>query len=1225
MIRLSVKHGLMGDGPVARSALVWRAGLTPRAVLEQLRVSMPDCDLGIAVDGQRALGEDLDRELPRRCDLVVGAAPGGIEIGAILLYAAISTAVSIAIGYVASLLTPKPKPPGVPQERGDVTSAVSGWEGATTNYGPGQPIPFAFGRFRLSGQGIYTSVDASGALSGGLAREFLALVIALCYGPIYRLGGVVVAEQNGLGGFAGDPLPLLLIPGTIKIGGNLLDSSNVRPGARVWLRPGRNNQSPLPSTPFRGSTATFTVGQELAATEAVAIFTYAATDEIDSLLFTMSFPSGIYGQDGQGNLVPAPVTIEFTWRPVGTTGWRGLFQPQTANPLAPAQFGAQPVQGATAATVGADLQPFGAGGIPVTGPIEVRARRLAPAPPPPAGVQVVNQTTFRQLGVNQAQLLAYPGIALVGLQLEATGRINGSTPQFTAEVDCGVVKVWDQSLGWSGECWDVPAAPFNWMAHPPGQNNAWIAIAWLQADYGLGRYGLTIDLPAFRAWSIECDREPNPGNPWGEAQYCYDGAKDSPTDAWLVLTEICAAGRAVPLRIGNQVTVVYQYRDAHFDALVTVPAKAPVQLFSSGNVEDLQITWMPNAQRTTVLQYQFQNRAKDYAQDMVPVEDLDSTINVANALDPDDVIEEIQQAPGIVRESQLRRDGMYTHRVRRLVRREVTFKASPSAVALRPGDLFELEHDVLRPFDADVPVAMSVAIGGTGITTVVVDHPVSAPGIGVTLEFVARSPDQDPQRADVVTVAPHARGATLTLAGAVDAANGAACIVGKKDKLTQVYQTVNVGFAGDVKVTVRGVQWAPEAFDPLDPVAFGNQSMIGTQAPRQSSFQGPPVAGDLSVRAAAQGGHLISWTAPGQVGSRNARVWLQDVDTMTWALLAEVTGNQVLVQAFRPWRACRVAVALESRFGQFLPPEACTPFDFTAQEFPPAPPSATRVLTAATYEDNQWLFQWPDSWSRELAYYELRCGGDYGAARVLARTLMPQLLLQFPPATSPSGNVSFWLAQRWRSGLYGPPALLSVAAFVPLGISIKAESDELVTTPPGTLTRLTYGSPGPAKTLSITVGEYSGTYVSSELAPGSVANRFWQVRWDSTEADNVLAAAEEGTADDGDAYWGSSAARPPSSGRPGADLSLDPYDALDFGAVSDLPSRDTAGGYVGEVGAITDVLIESRFHDGSSYGAYAPHRDRFVNALKMQVRVTLRRLSVSFDRVLTQLDLRTYS
>lgn len=928
MIEVHIRQGLLGEGRRITERIEWRHGITAGAVRRDLAAVLPrSIPPSIAVNGQLAYDE---QEIPDGATVLIASVPDGIEIGALIIYSLIATVVSAGISYLVQALTPKPNVPGQGQDRGDESSPTYSWSGMRTGQGEGFTIPAGLGRHGVPGHVIYSDVFASSA-SGSL-QELLRVVVMLSEGPIAKVGDQVAVAADGLGGYTGSPQGAT-IPAGIRINDNLLDHTQPLPGARLWIRPGTLDQTPLPTNPFRGATSTETIGEQLDDANQEVIFTYTDTELVGTLGFVIAFPSGLYRQDPTtGDLVPYPVTLQFSWRPEGSTSWRGFFQPGTSQTINTRTFGAAASRvGALVETFGGDLQ---LGGVPTPGPIEVRVRRITPA-----GTDTVSNCQWRQLAINFPQQFAYPGCALVGFEILATGRLSGEIPNFMVPCSLSLVRVWHPTHGFSAPLFDAPASG-NWAewTYAPGRNPAWCLAAFLTARWGLGRYVTDdqIDWPSIRRWAQFCDADPNPGNPWGEASFTFDGMLDNPRPAWETVLAICSAGHAAPVRTNGKIGVVYQYRDAHGD----VAAKAPVQLLTSGLVEDLQVRWMPRADRPTVYQYEFLNEDKNWQHDVVQERDLESSLN-----DPTDPLgdvwrPEVVQAWGVTRPSQLRREGVWHHRVNRLIRREVTGTVGPLALGATLGDLVWIEHDVLRPFGTDVPLAMQVIAGGDAVSSITIDHDLTgSTGIAVA----GRTPDGSPVYRTVssISAGPKAGTCILNLASTADLHTGAAVAVGKADKITEAYEVVGITLRKDLKRTFRALQWAPAIYDVLAPG-------YGTDDAPETSLEQPPAATvylpatDVHVRAWGDGEHLVTWALPPGRAAARARVYCRTAAADTWFLLGETATTDLVARFLEGGASYSFAVTLENGSGDFGLPEQGAVVSLTA-------PSSPRRQTAAHY------------------------------------------------------------------------------------------------------------------------------------------------------------------------------------------------------------------------------------------------------------------------------------
>ncbi len=794
MIRVLVRQGLLGQ-QVEAFNLPSSAVRSARDLLDRFADAMPrHAEIDVAVNGGRLSPQQLDDPIADGDQVVLLPRTG--DVVTIVVTELINVAVTAAVSYVASLLAPRPRPPGVPQDRGDDSSSTYAWNGIKTNYGPGLPIPWAYGRHALGGQVIWTDVQASRSSAQAAVDDRLRLILSLCEGPIHRFGDIAAGSIDGLGGFvggvAGSP-----IPAELRVNGTLIPSSEPLPGAMVWLRPGTQDQPPMPA-PFAGVRRTTSLNVELNRGQS-HLYTFEGDDEISELTFVFAFPAGLYQQGPTGAVTGYGALFRVFWRPQGAAAF---------TPLTNATI---PIQ----ATAYYGLHVF-THRVPIsaTGPIEIAVTNSGFG----GSTQgVVDNAVWRDIVVTSPHVLRYPREALMALEIAAGARFSGGLPQISLRCDCMLVRVWDATNGWSPRCWDVPPAPHDFNTYPPGRNPAWVLLDFLLGRHGLGRWITEdrVDLPAFRRWAAFCDQDPNPGDPWGEAAFCVDVVGDVVRPAWEWVLLFCSAGRATPVMRNGKISVVYQYRDAHSDGGITVPAKEPLQLLTSGNCEDVSVKLMPKRNRATVFEFQFLNEEAAYAQDVFPVEDDEATFQNPTALQRDQVRVEAIQAWGVTRESQLFREGRWRHRVGRLVDWELSGRTGPWALAAEVGDLFDFEHDLLRPFGTDVPLTMQVLAVDLAFGTVTVDHHMAGTG----LQIVVRDSEGKPVRRNVTSYANATvagrKQSVLTLASAADVEAGAAGVVGLVDKLTQTYELVSIGLAKSLHREFRAVQWTPEAYDPI--------------------------------------------------------------------------------------------------------------------------------------------------------------------------------------------------------------------------------------------------------------------------------------------------------------------------------------------------------------------------------------------------------------------------
>lgn len=1228
MLMVSVKLGIMGSGPVERSAVEY-VGQSPADMVRIAGEHLPaGSSVEVAVNGRRLGRDEFSAPLRDGDSVVLSTTPHGLEITGLLIIDLILNALIVAaVSYGVSFLIGRPKPPSLAQQRGDNDSSVYGWDGMSTGYGQGLLIPWAYGRHMLPGHVIQRSINAT--LNGTQSTEVLSLTLALCEGRIDKIcsqTGGVAGETSRLGYIGAPPSNPAALPAGLRLNGNAVQPQNAGSVA-LWLRSGALSQSALPAAEFPTTTALNAVDVPINQRD-VRVFTYSGGERIASLSIRIRFPAGLFAQAPNGQPIGVQSIYLPRWRRVGETAWRTLRDPSTSLNAIFCGNASQPILNAFAQSFMLVFDHFPQPPqAEAEGPFEVQLTRLDT-------VEGLQEAVWSDVVFHFAARFSYPGLALVGIQLLASQLASGTTPQFQVPCDLRRVRVWDASIGWSPETWEVPAAPWNFHGRPPGRNPAWIAVHLLLSDEGGKRYGITeanLDLPAFRRWAIYCDQEPGPtGDKWPEARFCCDIVADRDQSLWQWLLAICQAGGAVPFRVGNKISVHYQFRDAHSDALVSVPVKAPVQMFTSGNIENLLIKFFDRTKRPTIVTYQFLDEAQNYANDSRPFQDLEvnqdpSTVLVESGRD------EVIQAYGITRRSQLLRDSFFFHRTNRKTSHSISFETGPWSLAASIGDLILVAHETLQAkFPAVGPSAQVVQVVSS--TVLWVDHVITGTG----LEVIVRDPDGKPARADVAALAAvsgHPEWTELQLASAVTVAKGSACVVGVKDELVITYQIVSIGTPQELKRSVTAIEWVPEAFDEIPYSDWSDDYGPPPESPTPSvlvpelvieSDLAPAAPASVSVALDPRGGYRIGWELPIREAraTRGARIYVR-APGAAWALIGETQEPAFLHHGFAPGSTWQLSVVLASASGFWPGPDQGMLATYVAEEFPAFSPPDVHGLRLTNQEEGI-LAEW-DAMDQvtDLLYYEARVGLHWAAAEIIYRGLSPSFFYRDPRA---SNDVPIYVAARAKSGLYSlRPTKVIATNWTPSGRALKSFTNHVVSSPPGTLADLvvdTTTTDVAPPTLRCADTARQGTYESTELAPGYEAPWFWRVIWDSAEFESVLVDDCTFAVDSGEARWRTLQTRPASAGQPGVDWELRVDDVTDL--IDDLPDDLLVQGHVGEVGAHTRCLIESRYYAGGAWSAWTRHRDGVRRASKLQARVTISRETERWTRHLTSLFLAAY-
>lgn len=972
-------------------------------------------------------------------------------------------------------------------------------------------------------------------------------------------------------------------------------------GALVFCRSGELNQPPLPNTvnnpTFPGAigwdntTAVVGVNQPLDGFgQTVEVGYDTGAEELAGVRFIVSFPGGLFTSDAQGQPTSFGLRFAFKWRYAGDTVWN-LMGTFLVTENAPSVFARQ--YDMTFGTLGT-----------VSGELEFQCERLTGQGPSGTSSRMV----LRDIALVSPYELTYPRTALLGLILSANGRFNGGMPQVQARLDGILVRVWDATNGWSGRCWDVPAAPFNWHTYPPGRNPAWVLADFLLQPWGLGQY-LTeddLDLPSFARWAVWCDRDPNPSDPWGEAQFTCDIVIDKPRPGWEWVLAICAAGRASPVFVNGKLSIVYQYRDAHSQGSVSVAAKTPTQLFTSGNMSDVNVQWLPRANRPTAFVYQFLNEDENYRQDVLNVEDAEGTLNDPTELHQDKWRPEQQQAFGITRPSQLFRDGVFRHRVNRLVTRRIDFKTGRWALAAQIGDLIDVETEVMRPFGGFVPTSGVILIGGTNVGTVTVDH-TELTGNG---QLKYRKDDGSPGvvtwTATTTTTVDLTPATELTLSSNITVDSGAACVFGTVDKLVETYEVVAITLNEDLSRQVTAVEYVSEVHDDIDPDAYqaGTDFRSVTVASSATSPDIQPESYTVGVERQTDGTQRISWSTPGLVAGTTKRVYQRTQTGQPWTLLGTTEHDHLDVVGLRLDQDTELSVVVEHFDGEAKQPDQGVKATVRATEFSR---HLTPQVQGVEVGDKSQL-RWSPVTTPLAEEYEVREGTSWVGARVLYRGTQPFVDWVVPPLTD-----SVLVCVEDEDGSQGQPTSVALSPWSPDGSSTFVDSDDVQDGATGThvgteLVGTSY--------IQLTTGTLSGSYTTPALDCGFKATFLWRLASDVHELDGVLVDDVTDRLGSGELNWRTVDAREASRYQLGVDFTRDVDDAT---SPVDQYQDEVVAGYIGAAGHNTRALIEGRFYDGAAWSDWETWVDGYRNAEQAQVRVTLDRATLTHEIQLNKL------
>ena len=1237
MIRVALRRGILGTSTVETFEVEWRGQSAADVLASRWPEEWKDLPVAVALNGRRLTAEELALGLPDGVDLVAAPDPQGVDPiswTALIVYALVTAAISAAVSYVVYALTPKPKAPDQPQENDDGGSPTYSFQGLSTTYGQGYLIPVVLGEHDAAGQVISTSV-AVDYFSSPLS-ERAQFIVALSEGRIEGIGletGGALGESDSLGGISSTTAGSYVgpLPSGVRVNGNAYDANSLNPGLLLWLRCGEFDQSPLPA-PFTGSSIVQAVGETFNDAGARHGYTIIDTEPIHRVSLILSAPQGLFQLVNGSPVSYGPIRFGLRWRPVGEATWRTFYSVTRGSPVSAIDFGGQVIS--TDAWAEKTSLALSSSGVGVSGPIEVELNRQTPGLGALSGADTV---IWRQIEWSAPHRFGYGGLALVGLDIEASDRVNGSQPRFQLRTRGVQVRAWDPVSGFSPRSWQAPtAAPWNIYAHPIAQNPAWLAVEFLTSRWGLGRWisPARIDLEAFGRWAVYCDA---PAGSWTDGpRYRFDGVLDRQAPAWEILQQIASsAGAAIYFR-GDQVTVVYRFRDGHGSGTPFATAgKARTQLFSAAVLRDVAVRWLPIADRPTIRSFQFLNAAKDFVGDALDVVDPDANFN-PTTFDAVDPRKQTDQAFGVVRASQLFRQGVFEHRVSRLVTKEVEFSVPFFALAAEVGDVVGVQIDFVLPY-ANEALGLTIYTGGTATTSVALDQAVTLQA-GRTYELLARNADGEIEQATITSAAgTYAAGATITLATPVDLDAGAPAAVGVVGQVVEDFEIISITLEENLDRRVKAVLWTPDAYDVPDPALFDDgappeiSESVGDGDLIQTTWADvfdEVDADQIAIRRDLElGGHWISFRRPASRLGGAARVYVRRPGSTLFVFsgLVEPGRSSLYVENLTRGETIEVAVVLANRAGVFGQALADHYAELVVPEFPDVQPTSPSGAVFDLAADAGVRI----SWNRQegLGSIEIRRGASWIDGEVLAVLdgSSSSWIDALPRPLDVSTNPTYWLATRSaglysvavaavdRDGLTGPGQLLP-------GTSERIVFAELVDNPTtGTLDGLAWSTDDEGREgYGHQAGELEGLYTSPTLvleddeAAEFTADAYWTADADAWARDSETVDAWTWTIFGGEALWRSIDIRPASLARPGVhELTIDQVYPDDL-TIEDLErSRPELLAYSRDLepGARARVELESRYYLEGAWSAWAPHVNGRRRASRFEVRALVWRES----------------
>ena len=721
----------------------------------------------------------------------------------------------------------------------DEDSPTYSWDGVQTTMSAGIPIPIVYGEHKVGGNIINQYIRTDGD------KNYLNVLLALCEGEIESISD-------------------------LEINGN--PASNFT-GITQVKRMGTNNQSIIPNfTDLHNPTSlsvTLTRNNSY-------VYTTSGND-IEAFELTLSLSNGIFQVAQDGGLSSWSVTYRVEYKLHSDPDYINL--------------GLTTISGITRSAL---KRMFRKSGL-TAGKYDIRITRTSEdSSLDPQKVGDLFLTTVDEITTED---LAYPNVALLGIEALAGEQISGTTPNFTCIVRGRKIKVplitddmarevnwedyyWnpdeeeyrrisdDESLIWDGETFVD-----RWCANP----------IWCMKDllsntrYGLGDYINTenLDDSSFLEMSRYCEELVSDGDGGYEKRFTLDCVIDSKGRALDIITQLCATFRAF-----------FFYSNGTVILKIDKP-EMPVQMFGMGNIikSSFLQSWKTKKEQNQAIEVQFLDKNKGYEQDIVAVYD-EQAISVG---------EPIRQK-GIrlftTRISQAIREGRYALLVSKYIDKMITLKAGIDAIGCQAGDVINVSHDV--PFWGQSGRIQD----GSTTTLVKLDRTIEIrPGIN---KLLVQFSDDTMEEVTVTDEEGFYTELNVSPLSKAPSYQDKYC-VGLNNVVIKPFRVTGLKRSGDSDVEITAIEYNESVYDTNDiEIPESNYSSLSFDLPNVVSVvlsERIVLLSDGTIEDVID----VAWDKPNQLSYpikryKSAKIYLSDNNGESWTLRGQTEGTSFAIQ-----------------------------------------------------------------------------------------------------------------------------------------------------------------------------------------------------------------------------------------------------------------------------------------------------------------------------------------
>lgn len=383
----------------------------------------------------------------------------------------------------------------------------------------------------------------------------------------------------------------------------------------------------------------------------------------DELSVDLSFASGLFGVDSNGNNVAVTCKVKVEFALTGTGAWTTV-GPSTAG-LTISTTAASANTDGTIHVVNGERKAIRVGvrWKVTNGQYDVRITRVSTNWGSSISSAEVGDLTWTVIRSIRYSTVSTTGTKKLAMRIKATDQLSGSISQFNCILSQPIPVWYSSSSTWVTEFSTNPAFVFRWLLKDCPANPRRIDIS-------------RIDDDGIKDWAVECD----------DKEYCYSNSLDQATTLYQLIKDVAAAGRAS-----------FNIRNGLYGVVRDEVQTTPVQVFSPRN------SWAFGGNRAFpdsvhALRCQFINEEADFQQDERIVYDDgygDAGMVAANpSLTPATNFEQLTLA-GCTNANAAWRLGRYHLAVSRLRPNTYFWNADIENLVCERGDLVLFANDVI--------------------------------------------------------------------------------------------------------------------------------------------------------------------------------------------------------------------------------------------------------------------------------------------------------------------------------------------------------------------------------------------------------------------------------------------------------------------------------------------------------------------------------------------------